>query len=367
MIALVGLLTLLRRVEAQTTAAPGAPTPPPGPPPPPLDPFTSVCAHERYPNVAEPRQVYDGVTTQLTDIRANVTHRYFYENRDIPTLNFAGVNRRLIISLESCRGIVYLFVRKMRRCYPDPYSCISLTPGKEFRRPADCNWTHVMSVIDGSRDGTPTFFEIPFTVTKYYFSVFSTDNSQYTLTVVSDIGTFPRPGKMGRLYGDQQGELKVSLGWYEAYYNPEYTLSMLGPGTVRYLVYAAPLLENDNMSSSFSFLQPQKTMNTYCGLLRNTDQEAQTTYPSACSPKDGSSYCNITIDWLQPERRYVFNVVAVSRQGFKYAYAGLIMRTQYDVVRQAASDTTLKAVGVVAGGSLGMVVVMYFLMLKLYS
>jgi len=68
-----------------------------------------------------------------------------------------------------------------------------------------------------------------------------------------------------------------------------------------------------------------------------------------------------------PERRYVFNVVAVSERGFKSAYAGLIMRTQYDVVRQAASDNTLKAIGVVAGGSLGMVIVIYFSFLKIYG
>jgi len=28
--------------------------------------------------------------------------------------------------------------------------------------PDDCEWTHYMSVIDGTRDGAPTFFELPF-------------------------------------------------------------------------------------------------------------------------------------------------------------------------------------------------------------
>jgi len=175
-----------------------------------------------------------------------------YKSRDLQILNSKDQYRKLIISLEACRGIVYLFVRKTRRCYPDPYSCISLEPGKEFRRPENCKWTHMKSVIDGSRDGTPTFFEIEFTTTRYYFSVFSADNSQYTLTVLSEIGDFPRPGKLGRVYGDQQGELKVSLGWYEADYNP------MSAKTKMYIVYSAPLLDTDKRVSSTCFLRPQK-------------------------------------------------------------------------------------------------------------
>jgi hypothetical protein len=330
-----------------------------------LDEYDQVCRHERYPTVSAPIQILDGRRTEKTDIRSNQTHRYYYENRDIQTLNQPAVNRKLIISLEACRGIVYIFVRKTRRCYPDPYSCISLTPGKEFRRPQDCKWTHFMSIIDGSRDGTPTFFEIEFTTTRYYMSVFSADNSEYTLTVLADIGAFPRPGKLGRVYGDQQGELKVSLGWYEATYVPNNLIQGgFGTGTLMYIVYAAPLLDTDKRVSSTCFLRPQKIMNTYCGLERNTDEDVYQVDPTAVC-QDG--YCNVTVDWVMPERRYVFNIVAVSRLNFKSAYAGLIMRTQYDVVRQATSDNTLKAIGVVAGGSLGMVIVIYFLMLKLYG
>jgi len=334
-----------------------------------VDDLAAVCRHERYETVEMKGEIMEGRITNQTDIRSNQTHMYWYENRDIPTLNQANAYRKLIISLEACRGVVYIFVRKARRCYPDPYSCISLNPGKEFRRAQDCKWTHMMSTIDGSRDGTPTFFEIPFTTTRYYFSVFSADNSQYTLTVLADIAVFPRPGKMGRVYGDQQGELKVSLGWHTATYEPTVSISGGGGGgrylgTMNYIVYAAPLLDTDKRASSTCFLRPQKIMNTYCGLERNTDEEVYIVNPEQ-KCKDG--YCNITIDWVMPERRYVFNVVAVSRRNFKAAYAGLIMRTQYDVVRQAASNNTLKAIGIVAGGSLGMVIVIYFMMLKLYG
>jgi hypothetical protein len=325
------------------------------------DPYADVCTHEKLSTVSEPKQVIDGQPTNTTDIRSNQTHLYYYENRDIPTLNRADPNRKLIISLEACRGIVYLFVRKTRRCYPNPYSCISLEPGKEFRRPQDCEWTHFKSVIDGSKDGTPTFFEIEFTTTRYYFSVFSADNSQYSLTVIANTEDFPHPGKLGRVYGDQQGELKVSLGWWQANYHPVTE----NAGTLTYIVYSAPLLDTDERVSSTCFLRPQKIMNTYCGLERNTDEDLFQINPLwLCNT---SGYCNVTVDWVMPERRYVFNVVAVSRTGYKSAYAGLIMKTQYDVVRQAASDNTLQAIGVVAGGSLGMVVVIYFLMLKLYG
>ena len=34
--------------------------------------------------------------------------------------------RKIIINLEPCRGVVYLFVRKTRPCWPNPYSCLKL-------------------------------------------------------------------------------------------------------------------------------------------------------------------------------------------------------------------------------------------------
>lgn len=49
------------------------------------------------------------------------------------------------------------------------------------------------------------------------------------------------------------------------------------------------------------------------------------------------------------------------------AYAGLIMRTDWEVIRQAANDRTLRVVGAVSGSVLGMVIIIYFLMLKLYG
>lgn len=59
--------------------------------------------------------------------------------------------------------------------------------------------------------------------------------------------------------------------------------------------------------------------------------------------------------------------MAESSRGHRIAYAGLIMRTDWEVITQAASDKTMQVVGAVSGSVLGMVVIIYFLMLKLYG
>jgi hypothetical protein len=322
------------------------------------DPLSEVCHHENYDNVGASTEVKDGDTV-FREIRKNQTHRWFYRSLNVSTMNQPDIYRKLIINLEPCRGVVYLFVRKTRRCYPDPYPpCIDLTPGQELRQPDMCKWTHFMSEIDGSRDGTPTFFEVPLSSTKYYISVFATQNSAYTLTLLADIGAFPRPGSNGRLEAKQLRELQVQLTWDTSTFRP------IGITDVEeYWVYSAMLLENDNRTNMAVFMRPDKIMNTVCGLENNTDREYSRIAPSTCS----GGKCNATIDGVITDKRYVFNVVVKSKRGYKFAYAGLIMRTDWEVVRQAASDKTLKVIGAVSGSVLGMIVIIYFLMLKLYG
>merc|ERR1719456_356035 len=180
-----------------------------------------VCQHEMYENVRNSTEIRDGQTI-YKELRANQTDRFYYSNYNVTTMNQKDDYRKLIINLEPCRGVVYLFVRKTRRCWPDPYSCIDLTPDRESRRPTECTWTHFMSEIDGSRDGAPTFFEIPLTSTKYFISVFAAENSAYTLTVLSDIGAFPRPGgaNKGEITARQLQELQVQISWDEAIFAP---------------------------------------------------------------------------------------------------------------------------------------------------
>jgi len=321
------------------------------------DELASVCRHESEDNVGADVAIAEGETV-YREIFENQTHRYFYSNVDVSTMNRADIYRKLIINLEPCRGTVFLFVRKTRRCYPNPYSCIDLRPGFERRDPEACAWTHHMSEIDGSRDGTPTFFEMPLASTKFYLSVFATQKSTYTLTVLADTGAFPRPGAFGKITARQLSELGVEISWDQATYVPTGTAN-----TSKYLVYSSVLLDNDKRTNMAVFMRPDKIMNTVCGLQNNTDRTYTTVLATSCS----SGKCTARIDPVITNKRYVFNVVAESSLGFKMAYAGLIMRTDWETVRQSASDKTLQIIGAVSGSVLGMVVIVFFVLLKLYG
>jgi len=315
-----------------------------------------VCAHENAPGVAASTEIKDGDTV-YSDIRRNQTHRYFHRNSNVTCMNQPDLYRKLIINLEPCRGIVYLFVRKTRRCYPNPYSCIMLGPNG-YRVPEECEWTHFMSVIDGSRDGTPTFFEVPLSSTKYFISVFAVENSAYTLTLLADIGAFPRPGANGKITARQLRELQVQISWEEANYVPTGISD-----TKQYWIFSSMLLENDNRTNMAVFMRPDKIMNTVCGLKNNTDRHYDRIPKAMCR----GGICNATIDGVITDKRYVFNVVAESHRGFMMAYGGLVMRTDWEEVRQFMSDKSLRVVGAVSGSVLAMVVIIYFLMLKLYG
>lgn len=302
-------------------------------------------------------EMCDGCSV-YTDLPANHTHRYFYSNYNVTVFNQKDHHRNLIINLEPCKGVVYLFVRKTRKCWPNPYSCIDLAKGGPGQ-PQKCEWTHFMSVIDGTRDGAPTFFELPLTSTKYYISVFAKEKSQYTLTMLSDIGAFPRPGNRGELSATQLAELQVQLKWDTAFFRPS------GISTARrYWVYSAMLLDSDKRTNAAIFLSKGKIMNTVCGLKNNTDR------PFGGEIKADRCYdgkCNATIDGVIPGKRYVFNVVAESWRGFNVSYAGLILKTDWNVIRKAASDKTLQVVGAITGSVSGMVIICYLWMVNLYG
>lgn len=316
-----------------------------------------MCPHYNYDNVFASELILEGVPKYM-DIRKNQTHLYFYENRNLSTQLRPHEYRNLIINLEPCRGTVYLFIWKTRHCYPNPYSCIDLTPGDESRSPGDCEWSYFQSEIDGSKDGTQTFFELPFTATKWYLAVFAPENAAYTLTVLADTGWLPRPGSFGRIYASQTRELEVDLMWDIATYSPTgYT------STRQYWIYSVMLLEDDNRSSMKVFLRKDKILNTVCGLLNNTDQQYTRVPASSCR----GNRCNATIKGVVTGWRYAFNVVVESEAGFFMAYAGIILRTDWEVQRIATSDKTLEVIGAISGGVVGMVIVAYFLLLKLYG
>ncbi|CAK0861467.1 unnamed protein product, partial [Prorocentrum cordatum] len=178
--------------------------------------YSDICRHEDDANVSDASELADG-TQEFRIIDANNTQRWFYRNFNVTTFNTAEDYRNVIFNLEPCVGSVLLMVRKTRRCYPNPYSCIDL--GSDTRTHERLG-VHFMTEIDGSQDGTPTFFEVPHTSTKYFISVYATENSAYTLTVIADIGAFPRPGGDGKIAAEQSASMQVKLSWDAAYYSP---------------------------------------------------------------------------------------------------------------------------------------------------
>ena len=163
---------------------------------------------------------------------------YWYENFNATTMNQPDRYRKLIISLEPCEGIVYLFVRKTRPCWPNPHSCchhdkavstLVEAPPCNAHKQIKCDWTHYHSIIDGTKDAAPTFFEMPLTSTKYYISVYAPQEAnikagvmkaRYRLTMLADIGAYPRPGLQGRSKAKQVGETSVELHWEHATFMP---------------------------------------------------------------------------------------------------------------------------------------------------
>lgn len=326
----------------------------------PIDP----CIHEKLPNVKPPMELPDGETI-ATDIKQNWTHLYEYVNYNTTTMNRPDAYRKLIINLEPCFGVVYLFVRKTRQCFPNPYSCINLDaqPGTDgaIPSPKDCEWTHFMSVLDGSRDGAPTFFEIGLVSTRYYISVYATQFSRYTLQFLADIGQMPRPGKFGDLNAVQMQDLQVQLSWDKAYFIPS------GFAQVKeYQVYSAMLLDQDQRTNAAVFLSSKKIMNTVCGLKHNTLRMYAKIPADQCERTPGTR-CNTTIVGIDPGPRYVLNVVAVSDAGYSLAYSGLILTAEWQIVTQAASDKTIRVVGAVSGSILGILTMGFFWMLYLYK
>lgn len=290
-------------------------------------------------------------------LNANFTHTYTYSNYNVTTFNQPDELRNLVIHLEPCHGTVFLFVRKTRRCFPNPYSCIDVAT--DTRTPGECEWVHFMTQIDGSRDGTATFLEIPLSTTKYFISVFAMEDAAYELTVLADTGAIPRPGGNGRVIANQTDELSVTLSWDPAHYIPTGVSD-----TKHYIVYASLLKEGDDRTNRAVFFRKDKIMNTVCGLVRNTDHEYSIVPASDC--KDGT--CTAVVN-ARSKQRYIFNVVAESHRGLKFAYAGGILKTDWEVVRQVtdADNSTLAAIGAVAGSVLGIVVMTYIMLLNIYG
>lgn len=314
-----------------------------------------VCPPEPI-NMKRPLPVSEGETV-YRDIQRNETHRWFYSNYNLTTMSLPLKLRRLIINLEPCKGTVFLFVRKTRSCYPDPYSCIDVRPGKESRNISRCGRSHYVSEIDGSHDGSPTFFEVPLTSTQWFISVYAAEEAAYTLTFLSDTGAFPRPGTGGTIVARQLTENAMQLSWNEAYYRPQGIAS-----TYQYWIYVSKLIDQDtNYTSRTVFLRKDKVMNTVCGLQNNTD----THYAKVSSELCSFGACNATVSGIEAGKRYVFNIVVESARGFKCSYGGLVAGTGWQKTEALADESTLQAAGVVSGSILGVMVLSIGLMMSI--
>lgn len=356
------------------------------------------CSHEVL-DVDPPEQLKDyvvvGNATRLidgvpiiSDVGLNKTKMYWYENFNVTTMNQPDSFKKLIISLEPCEGVVFLFVRKTRPCWPSPHSCCkplasSLAQGVSGLSPlptappcistlqsTKCDWTHYHSVLDGSKNGAPTFFEIPLSSTKYYISVYAPrkenadegiSKPRYRLTLLADPGAYPRPGLNGRLTAKHTGERSVELQWEKATFMP-FGISKLRD----YRVYSSLLLATDDKMNDAVFLRPSKIMNTVCGLEANAVKYGVPLSDANCV----NGVCKATISGIVPKKRYMFNIVAESMRTFNASYAGIIVHTDWVEVNKLgdnSADTVTALVGAICGTVFGVVVIGYLWIVKLYN
>lgn len=326
------------------------------------------CEHHSDPRMSpQAYEIKNREYKYVENLAEDHSDRYWFYTNNPEVMHTPDDYRKIIINLEPCKGVVYLFVRKTRECWPNPYSCMSKDPNTgapKMTGPDECTWTHFSSVTDGTRDGAPTFFELPLTSTKYLLTVYARETSSYSLTVLTDVGWWPRPGNEGRIQAFPLQELQIQLGWNTAYYRPP--LEEGGAETQQYWIYSAMLLKYpaDQRTNAAVFLSKRKIMNTVCGLHNNTDRPASTPIPAS---RCFANRCNATIDGVVTGKRYIFNVIAQSTKGFNMSYAGLILNTEYTVVRKVYSDLVLQTVGVITGAILGMVIIIYCWMINLYG
>mmetsp|Transcript_51039 Transcript_51039/g.119403 ORF Transcript_51039/g.119403 Transcript_51039/m.119403 type:complete len:368 (+) Transcript_51039:184-1287(+) len=310
-------------------------------------------------------------------VAAGKTKNYLYENLNSSTMDQPDRYRKLILLLEPCDGIVYLFVRKTKPCFPNPGDCCRPVNGSSAAvqpppcSPANytisCDWTHFRSTVDGSKDGAPTFFEVPLASARHYITVYAPDaenlalgidRPQFRLLALADIGAYPRPGQKGIMTGRQVSENEVELTWEPSTFVP------LGVSELRYYqVYSSLLLPGEQRASASVMVSPSKVMNTVCGLERNAVQYGVSLDGNSCA----SGVCSVIVTGLVPTKRYMLNIIAESARGYRVAYSGLVMVTDWESTEQLFTDNVVSIVGGICGTIFGVIVIGYLWIVKLYS
>lgn len=317
----------------------------------------------------------------MTTLSLNRSKLYHYETYNVTVMNQPERYRKLIISLEPCEGIVYVLIRKTRPCWPDPHSCckplssqstasIPTAPPCGNNQRTQCSWTHYNSILDGTKDGAPTFFEVPLASTKYYITVYAPQEAniaagvlkpRYRLTLLADIGAYPRPGLQGRLNTKQVGEMSVELQWQQATFTPEGVSELKN-----YYIYSSLLLPAEEKTNDVVFLKPSKIMNSVCGLENNAVKYGNPLTNVQCL----HGACSAIVHGVLPKKKYMFNVVAESMRGFNSSYSGIVVSSDWkDTTKLFGdnADTVIAIVGSVCGTVFGVVIMGYLWFVKLYN
>lgn len=309
---------------------------------------------------------------------------YYYENFNVTTMNQPDQYRKIIVVLEPCQGVVYLFVRRTKDCWPNAFSCcaspsnssvpsqdgaglVLTAPPCSAGQTIRCEWTHFNSVLDGTADSAPTFFEVPFSSTRYYITVYAPPvpnldagvlNPRYRLMVLTDVGAYPRPGLQGRLQAKLAEDRTVELAWDPVTFVPAGISDLKN-----YYIYSTELLAEDVMQNGAVVLGPAKVLNTVCGLAQNAVTYGNPLTNASCSNRT----CTARITGLVPNQRYLLNVVAVSYRSLDTAYSGIIVSAAAAQNDPLLSNRVAQIIGAIGGTIFGISLLGYLWTVKLYS
>lgn len=283
--------------------------------------MSEACPHQTstFTNITANPSVYN-------EIGANQTHMYYFESSHFTSQRSSGLDRKLVVRLEPCNGIVYLFIRRTRPCWPNPWSCESDI----------CDWAHYQSVINGTADGQPTVLELPLTSTQWFITVYGKTAAKYSLLIVEDPRMYPRMLEGGTIHSKQVDFNTIELTWSRLSSSKQYT------------VYSSMYFESSETASNGLnpnlLISPGHILDTVCGLSSNTDHP----YMAFTCETDE---CKANVTGLVNKRKYVMNVV--SNEGVPIAYAGTLVESLFnpnnDVMR---IRNTLESVGITIGSVL---------------
>lgn len=255
--------------------------------------MTVACPHQYVTNTAEWTNLTAASFVER-EIKANHSHFYYFEDN-----KYLSGDRRLIFRLEPCHGVSYLFLRKTRPCWPDPWSN---------------NWIHYQSVTSGDDDGRATLLEVPAVSTRWFITVFGKVAGAYTLSIMDDTSQLPNVVD-GIIQAKQVARDTVEIAWRR-----------VQPSAASYIVYSSMFFDMGDPVSAKVLLSPSRILNTVCGLRRNTDHA----YAIVTCNQD-SDLCRTNITSLINGRKYVFNVVAENdARTIHSAYRGILVEASWD-------------------------------------